>query len=104
MISVTTQNFDAEVAKSDLPVLVDFSAPWCGPCKQMTPIIEELATQYEGKIKFVKINIEDAQDLATQYMVMSIPSLILFKDGNPCEKKTGLISKTEVEKIFASYL
>jgi len=104
MIKITAQNFDAEVAQSELPVLVDFSAPWCGPCKQMTPIIEELATQYEGKVKFVKINIEEAQELATQYMVMSIPSLILFKDGNPCEKKTGLISKTEVEKIFASYL
>ena len=82
MKEVTTNNFEQEVLKSNIPVLVDFTASWCGPCKQLSPIIEQVESEYSQKIKFAKVNIEEAQELATKYMVMSIPSLILFKDGH----------------------
>ena len=104
MTSVTINNFETEVLSCKLPVLVDFTAPWCGPCEKMQPIIEELEADYKGKVKFVKVNVDQAQELASKYMVMSIPSLILFKDGAPREKKTGLIAKNEVEKLFTSCL
>ena len=77
----TTDNFEKEVLQSELPVLVDFYADWCGPCKMMAPIVEGLAQGYDGKVKVGKLNIDDEMEIAQQYRVMSIPTFILFKDG-----------------------
>ena len=77
----TDSNFDQEVIKSEIPVLVDFWAPWCGPCKMIAPLIDEIATEYEGKLKVVKLNTDDNQNVAIKYGVRSIPTLGIFKDG-----------------------
>lgn len=89
----TDENFDEEVLKSTLPVLVDFFAEWCGPCRALVPILEELTTEYEGKIKIGKVDVDEHGSTASKYEVMSIPTLILFKDGNVVEKITGFQSK-----------
>ncbi len=100
MLDLTQTNFSNEVLKSTEPVLVDFYAPWCGPCKMIAPLVEEVAKEYAGKIKVVKVNVDEAGDLAGQYGVMSIPTLIFFKGGQEQERLTGLQSKKElVEKL-----
>lgn len=86
-------NFEAEVIKSETPVLVDFFAEWCGPCKMLAPIIEELTSEYEGKVKIVKLNVDETQETASKYQVMSIPTLIFFKGGEVVEKLVGFQSK-----------
>jgi len=97
---VTDKNFEGEVLKSDLPVLVDFWAEWCGPCKVISPIVEEIAGELEGKLKVAKVNVDDAQDLAGKYNIMSIPTLLLFKNGEPVEQVVGAVSKDQLlEKI-----
>ena len=93
----TTDNFEKEVLQSELPVLVDFYADWCGPCKMMTPIVEGLAQGYDGKVKVGKLNIDDEMEIAQQYRVMSIPTFILFKDGKAVETSVGAMSKDELE-------
>lgn len=93
----TTQNFEEEVLKSSLPVLVDFYADWCGPCKMMAPIVEGLAESYDGKVKIGKCNIDDNMEIAQKYRVMSIPTFILFKDGQAVETNVGAMSKNELE-------
>ena len=90
---VTDQNFEAEVLKSELPVLVDFFAEWCGPCKMLVPIIDELTTEYEGKWKIVKCNIDDAPETAKKYAVQSIPNLKFFKGGEITDEAVGFQSK-----------
>ena len=80
---LTSETFDKEVTESSLPVLVDFYADWCGPCKAMSPVVEQLAAEYEGKVKVCKINVDDSQDIAARFGVMSIPTFIFFKDGKP---------------------
>lgn len=92
----TDQNFDQEVLKSDLPVLVDFYAEWCGPCRMMAPVVEEIAQEMEGKIKVGKLNVDENEQLAAKYGVMSIPTLILFKNGEPVKTMLGFRSKEEV--------
>lgn len=86
----TSENFEAEVLKSDIPVMVDFYADWCGPCKMMEPIIEALASEYDGKVKIGKMNVDESNDIAMQYQVMSIPTIILFKNGQIFRKEVGL--------------
>src|SRR3954454_1605662 len=80
---VTDANFDAEVIKSETPVLVDFWAPWCGPCRMVAPVVEELSQEYAGKVKFVKLNTDDNVRTASQYGIRSIPTLLVFKGGEP---------------------
>ena len=88
-IEFTESNFSAEVLKADLPVLVDFWAPWCGPCKMVAPIVEEISTEYAGKIKVGKLNTDDNQTVASQYGIMSIPTLMIFKNGEVVERIIG---------------
>ena len=101
MNKLSKDNFDTEVLKADVPVLVDFWAPWCGPCRMQSPIIEELATLYSGKpVKIVALNVEDNQDIATQFNIFSIPTLMLFYQGSIRERIIGLQSKDIlIEKI-----
>lgn len=99
----TDQNFEGEVLKSDKPVLVDFWAAWCGPCQMMGPIIEELAKELEGKYKIGKLNVDENRETAGKYGIMSIPTLIIFKDGKEAKQLVGLQSKEglkeELEKL-----
>lgn len=104
MIEVTESNFVEEVEKSDLPVLVDFWAPWCGPCKALAPTVDKIAQELEGKLKIVKINIDESPALAGKYSVMSIPTLILFKDGKVQEQSVGLVNKSKLLKKIQPYL
>jgi thioredoxin len=100
MIHVTDENFEAEVMNSDTPVLVDFSATWCGPCKQLKPIVEELATEFAGKLKVAHIDVEQARNVAMKYGVMSVPTVLYMKDGNVRDSQIGLSSKDKmIEKI-----
>lgn len=94
-LTVTSDNFENEVLKSDMPVLLDFYAVWCQPCKMLSPVIEELADDYDGKIKVAKLNVDNNVEIAAEYSVMSIPTIILFKDGNAVSKLTGLRPKSD---------
>ena len=103
-IKVDTASFEQEVINSDVPALVDFWAPWCGPCQIIVPHLEELAQKYLGKIKVCKLNIDEAPEIATEYAIMSIPSIMLFKKGRVMEKKVGAMSKRDLEKFIQPYL
>ena len=94
--AVTDANFEAEVLNADSPVLVDFWAEWCGPCKQLSPIVEELATDMGGKVKVVKINIEEAPEAPTKYGVRGVPTLMIFKDGQVVDTKVGGMPKSQL--------
>ncbi len=101
-ITLTSDNFEAEVKNSDLPVLVDFWAPWCGPCRMLAPIIDELASDYEGRIKVGKLNVDDEPSLASAFSVQSIPTLILIKSGVISEVLVGYRPKAEIVKVIDS--
>ena len=103
VIELTDDNF-ADIISSDEPVLVDFWAPWCGPCKMMTPVIEEVAQEYEGKAKICKLNTDDARDSAMQFDINAIPTLILFKDGQMEKKWVGLTSKNDISEALDELL
>ncbi len=100
----TDDNFDGEVLKSEKPVLIDFWAPWCGPCKAIGPIVEEIAAQYQDKIKVMKLNVDDAQKAATTYGVRSIPTLMMFKGGKVLDTMIGLVPKEKLEEFVKKSL
>lgn len=97
-LKLTKDNFESEVLKAEAPVMVDFYADWCGPCKSMAPIVESLAAAYEGKAKVGKINIDENEEIALQYGVMSIPTFIVFKGGKPVDKYVGIQDKKVLTK------
>ncbi len=100
VIELTDATFDDVVHNSDVPVLVDFWAPWCGPCKMISPIIAELATEYEGKIKVCKINTDESRDSAVEFGIQAIPTIILFKGGQVEKKWVGLIGKKDMTQAL----
>ena len=103
-VAVTDANFDAEVRNSSVPVVVDFWAEWCGPCRMIGPALEELSEQYGGRIKVAEVNVDDNQQTAMQFRVMSIPTLILFKDGQPVEGVVGAQPKRAFEALLDKHL
>lgn len=100
----TEENFEGEVLKSEKPVLVDFWAEWCGPCRAIGPIVEELSLQMKGSVKFMKINVDENQKIAIKYGVRSIPTLILFKEGKIFDTLIGLVPKEKLESFVKNSL
>jgi thioredoxin 1 len=103
-IEVNESTFFQEVLSLEKPVLVDFWAPWCGPCKMLSPVIDEIATEYEDKAKIVKVNTDANMSLSSKYQVMSIPCLILFKNGTVIQRVVGFKSKNDLKKLIDSVL
>jgi thioredoxin 1 len=101
---VTDASFEGEVVQSDVPVVVDFWAPWCGPCRVVSPILEDLASQHEGRVKFMKLNVDDNPQTASRYNVLSIPTVILFDRGEPQETVIGARSKSHYEGAWERWL
>jgi len=97
---VNDSNFDAEVLRSNQPVLVDFWAPWCGPCRRIAPIVEELATQHAGSAKVVKVNVDDSPNVSAKYSVHSIPTVLIFKNGDVVESFVGLQPKNRLDEAL----
>lgn len=101
---ITDSNFQQEVAQSKMPVLVDFWAPWCGPCRIIGPIVEELAKEFAGKVKVGKLNVDENQQTAGEFGVMSIPTLLFFKDGQPVDSVVGAQSKETIKQKMEKLL
>ena len=103
-LAVTSENFATEVLQSPLPVLVDFWAAWCGPCRAVAPTVEALASEYAGKLKVVKLDVDESGDVAGQFGVQSIPTLMLFKGGQPVERLVGAYPKPAIVSKIQQYL
>jgi len=103
-VQVNDSNFEQEVLGANIPVLVDFWAPWCMPCNMVAPIVEEIANEYHGKLKVCKINVDEAPNTAANYGIMSIPTIALFKNGEAVDKVIGALPKAEVETIIKPHI
>lgn len=104
VLELTDDTFAETIKSSETPVLVDFWAPWCGPCLRMAPIIDEVAKEYEGKIQVAKVDIDDHQQTASKYGVMSIPTLVLFKNGEVADRLVGAVPKDKLEEVIGGVL
>ena len=103
-IIITASNFESEVVKSSLPVLLDFWAAWCGPCKMIAPFIEQIADEYDGRLKVCKINVDEENDLAMKHNVSSIPTLAIYKNGSLAFAQPGAMPKNQIESLIGKYL
>jgi len=103
-VEIEEAKFSEAVLKAETPVLVDFWAPWCGPCRMVAPVVEELAGEYEGKVSFVKVNVDNNPRIASKYGIMSIPTLMLFKEGQPVDTIVGFRPKDELKKSLDTAL
>ncbi|MCD6290807.1 MAG: thioredoxin [Anaerolineae bacterium] len=103
-IDVTDETFEEEVLKSDVPVLTDFWAEWCGPCKLISPVLEEIAEEYDGRVKLTKLDVDENPNVTMTYGIMSIPTVILFKDGQEVERVIGAMPKHRLLRRFAPYI
>ncbi len=103
-VTLTTQNFEEEVIKSQIPVLVDFWATWCGPCMMLAPILEEIATEYEGKVTVGKVNVDEQMKIAQQYGIANIPTMILFKEGHAVNVEVGYMPKEKIKTMLDGYI
>ena len=104
VLEVSDGSFESEVLNSSIPVVVDFWAPWCGPCKALTPVMEELANEYDGRVKFVKVNVDEHRKSASRYNVRGIPNLVFFKSGQSQEQIVGAVPKQEIDKVVKKLL
>ncbi|RLD17406.1 MAG: thioredoxin [Caldiserica bacterium] len=104
MIEVTKENFDGEVLNEKIPVFVDFWAEWCTPCHMIAPIFEKLSSEYEGKVKFCKVNVDNSPELASRFGILGIPTLILFKDGEEKERLVGVQSEEKLRSVLDKYV
>lgn len=102
MLQIKSDKFQKEVLESKVPVLVDFSATWCGPCKMMGPVLEQLSAEYEGKAKVFKVDIDESMDLAQKYQIMSVPNMLFFKDGKPIDAVVGVTPPTVLKQKLDS--
>ena len=101
---VTDRSFETEVLKSELPVLLDFTATWCGPCKALTPIIDQIATEYGGRLKVAKLDIDDSPDVPARFSIRGVPTVILFKNGQEVGRQVGLAPKPKLVAMFEHHL
>ena len=104
VVTITDDNFEEEVSSSETPVLVDYWATWCGPCKMVGPIVEEIATEFEGKLKVGKLDVDNNQASAAEQNVMSIPTLLIFKEGQVVAQQVGALSKTQLTEFIETHI